>query len=684
MRSGGCPLFTAVALALVWAAPAAGQADTIPLPDSVAADTALFRLQGVRVRVGRPLTTVGGASAVEIRLDSVGFPPAATGEEVLREVPGLHLRTNSRGQAEISARGSESRQVAVLLDGVPLTLGWDARTDVSVLPATALQEVSFVRGLSSVLHGPNVLGGVVEMSLARAEELPLQGSSAFSAGADHIGGYGLSATATRPVRTEQGRALVRAGLGYRDSPGMPLPDGVVEPVSTGDGLRLNTDMENLDGFLALRYRGDGGAWGSFSGVSHRAVRGIAAELAAERPRFWRYPSVTRTVLAFSGGTGQRETRWGAGDLEASVGVDVGRTEIRSYATRAYEEEVGREDGDDRTLTFRLLGDHTLGPSVDLRAALTVADISRDEEVDGSPRSFRQRLASLGMEAVWGVWDEPRGPVDALRVSAGAAYDRGRTPETGGREPLGTIHDWGGRVGLSALTRGGSTSLHLGVSRRGRFPALREAYSEALDRFVPNPDLGPETLVAAEAGVTSRIGTGEVQAVAFRHELTDAIRRVTFPDGGRQRVNSDRLTSTGLELLVSQSWGPVGMGADLTLQSVELVDPDTPGSERPENLPRKLGRVFAQAELPRSVVVSGEWDYTGSQFCQDPDTGEDVRLDPGGWINAGLRKLFRLGSGAEAWRLEARIEGRNLADTALYDQCGLPRAGRLFRVQLQLS
>jgi outer membrane receptor protein involved in Fe transport len=86
----------------------------------------------------------------------------------------VHVRTNSRGEAEISVRGSESRQVAILLDGVPLTLGWDARTDVSVLPAGAIQELNLVRGVSSVLHGPNVLGGVVEVGVGRSTRVPLR------------------------------------------------------------------------------------------------------------------------------------------------------------------------------------------------------------------------------------------------------------------------------------------------------------------------------------------------------------------------------------------------------------------------------------------------------------------------------------------------------------------------------
>ena len=46
-------------------------------------------------------------------------------------------------EAEVSARGSDSRQVAVLVDGVPITLAWDARADVSVIPATATAKVSF-------------------------------------------------------------------------------------------------------------------------------------------------------------------------------------------------------------------------------------------------------------------------------------------------------------------------------------------------------------------------------------------------------------------------------------------------------------------------------------------------------------------------------------------------------------
>ena len=138
-------LATVAASALAPAPSGAQVRDTLPPPD-----TTVFRVEGIRVQASRPVTTVGGASAVEITLDSLSLPAAATTEQVLRELPMLHVRTNSRGEAEVTVRGSESRQVAVLFDGVPLTLSWDGRTDVSVLPVGAAADVTFVRGLSTL------------------------------------------------------------------------------------------------------------------------------------------------------------------------------------------------------------------------------------------------------------------------------------------------------------------------------------------------------------------------------------------------------------------------------------------------------------------------------------------------------------------------------------------------------
>ncbi|MGH7448237.1 MAG: TonB-dependent receptor plug domain-containing protein, partial [Longimicrobiales bacterium] len=345
----------------------APRAAVAQVQDSLPADSSLIRLTGLRVRAVAPVVTVGGTSALRVRLDSLAMPPAATVADLLREIPLLHVRTNSRGETELTARGSDSRQVAVLVDGIPLTLGWDARTDVSVVPAAAAVSATVLRGLSSMLHGPNVLAGAVELSVA-GEHIPSDRSADLSTAIDHTGGLATSGQATIPVQKQSGGWVLRGGGGFRDSPGAPLARGIREPVPTDRDLRLNTDTRSFDGFLAVRYRAEGGAWLSASGYGFRAERGVAAELDIPEPRFWRYPHVARTVAAVTGGTGFQRTPFGTGDLEASVGVDVGRTEIDAYTSRSYDVRSSFEDGDDRTLTLRLLGDHTLGSRGDLRAA----------------------------------------------------------------------------------------------------------------------------------------------------------------------------------------------------------------------------------------------------------------------------------------------------------------------------
>ena len=251
---------------------------------------------------------------------------------------------------------------------------------------------------------------------------------------------------------------------------------------------------------------------------------------------------------------------------------------------------------------------------ELRSSFTRADIRREEDIDGDVRRFQQELASLAAESSWRLVDQLGAPLSALNLAFGGAWDRGTTPLTGGLESLPTIDDWGARLGVSAVVNQGNTMLHAGASRRGRFPALREVYSEALNRFLPNPDLRPETLVALEGGVTSLLAGGEIQVVGFTHRLSCAIRRVSLPDGRRQRVNSDELTSTGVEICFSRSLGPLEVGGEVILQSVELPDPSASRNTEPENVPERTGSGFLRLPEVAGISTMLEAAYTGSRFC----------------------------------------------------------------------
>jgi iron complex outermembrane receptor protein len=667
------------------------------IPDSLRADssrTPVYELQGLTVTVPRPVSTTGGVSAVEVELDSMTVQPAATLEQVLREMPLIQIRRNSRGEAQPALRGGEDRQIAVLVDGVPLTLGWDARTDLSVIPSTAAQSLHLIRGLSSVLHGPNVLGGVVELDVARGAERqrppkPFQ----VDLGLDHTGARSIGITGGKLMETGGGSWVIRSGFGHQARDGFVLPDGAGQDdgqdpaLLTRDGeLRLNSDDMRYDGFLSARYLAESGRWMSLSTSGFTAERGVAPEAHVDDPRLWRYPSQRRLITALSGGTGQRSTPWGEGDLEGSVGVDLGATKIDEFASTEYDEITGGEDSDDLTLTLRVLGDHSLGRRGELRGSFTYADINHDEVLDGVERNgYRQRLWSVGGEVEF-AFRRPlvgAGPAGS-RLTVGLAIDGADTPETADKPALDRLWDWGGRIGGTTLVFGDRVLLHGAVSRRTRFPALRELYSGALGRFEPNPDLKPEVLTGGEAGFTLN-GLGlELQAVVFHQRLSDGIVRtsVQTPEGSKyKRVNQDEVRSTGLELMASGALGPLLLSGDLTLQRVRGFTQEGEEVEL-EYEPEVFGRVAADLPLILGVEGTASARLVGRQFCENPELGGLQPFDGSQHIDLGLRRAFGF-SGTGSRGAQASIQLTNVTDGMVLDQCGLPQPGRTFQVQLRV-
>ena len=519
--------------------------------DSLPADSIRY-LGGITVNVARPALTTGGSSAVVVDLDSLGHVPAPSMEDVIRSLPLIQVRTNSRGEAQPALRGSGDRQIAILMDGVPLTLGWDHRTDMSIIPLAAARNVTLVRGLSSVLYGPNTLGGVIDVDVARVQRR-VDSVDPLSVGIslDETGGTNLSAIGGHLVDGGTDQWVFRGGAGFHDRRGTPLASGLMDDpnlrprfLSDGD-VRLNSDSRRVDGFIMARYRSDEGAWASVSASGTDVERGVPPEAHQDAPRLWRYPEQQRFIGAITAGTGQRETGLGLGDVEATVGMDRGSTLIEQFASEAYQTVTETEDADDRVVTVRLLGEHTLGTSGDLRASVTFADISHDEVLTlGTPSAYGQRMWSLAAETGWRF-----GPGSRTTVSLGGALDGADTPETGGQPGLEAMSDYGVRIGASSLVLPGLL-IHGGLSRRARFPSLRELYSSALGRFEPNSTLGGETLIGSEAGFTVQGPAGELQLVGFHHQLDDGIVRTSVigPGGTARfmRVNQAEVRSSGLD------------------------------------------------------------------------------------------------------------------------------------------
>lgn len=655
--------------------------------DTVRADSAGQQINAVSVSAARAVGIVGGAAAVVVLPAELRSSPAPLLDQALRESPFVLVRQNSRGEMEISVRGSDSRQAAVLLDGVPITLGWDHRTDPSLIPLTGTERMVIVRGLGSLLNGPNTLGGSIEISHDAVGQ-PAAGQLWAGAGVDQFGatvgtlGYG------RRVAEFGGGALsIRAGGAYRQRDGVALPHGAIDPTGK-HGLRTGTDLQQTDGFASLRWNS---ALGRSVGVmvsGYDAERGVPPEEHIGTPRLWRYPLARRSIAMVSASSGLVSTPFGTGSLEIGAGLNNGKSRIETFTDRSYSTPSGEELGDERTLTARALLTHSLGAAT-LRASFTSADVRYEETLSpAAPADYRQKLLSTGVEV-----EAPLGA--RTTVATGVVFDRSSTPETGGRTPGQMPFDnTGWRVGVSHEVNR-RVRLHASASERSRFPALRELYSGALNRFRPNPDLKPETLLGYEGGFTLNnvfptLAQSTFQLIGFRHRLDDAVVRITLSNPTRfQRVNRDRIESTGAELLGGFVFGAIpdraiSLNGDATLQRIRLFDQTANDAQRrAENNPERRGRVELGVPFPSQVRAFATARYTGTQYCLNGDTGREDELAARTVGDLAVQRDFRVASSGPLRMLRALVSFDNVGNTAVYDQCGLPQPGRTLRLTMTL-
>lgn len=658
--------------------------------DSARADSAAQKLKAVTVTETRAAGVTSGASSVVIKPAELRSSPAPLLEEALRESPFVHVRQNSRGEMELSVRGSDSRQAAVLLDGVPITLGFDHRTDPSLVPLTGAQNLVIVRGLASLLNGPNTLGGSIEVSHDNAFGRLDAGRLWGGVGVDENAALVASVGGSNNFRNANGRSLsLRGGVTRRERKGFNLPRDAPDATSV-DGLRTNSDLLETDAFASLRWNGAMGRALGLMLTGFNAERGVPPEEHITTPRLWRYPYHTRAIAALSANAGSFGTPLGYGTLEFGAGYNTGRTKIESFSDRTYRNVTAEELGDERTLTSRVLFTHSLPKAARLKTAVTMANVTYEETLPPAEADYQQRLWSAGAEV-----DVPLTSNTAL--STGAVYDRSTTPRTGGRTPGQEAFDnIGWRAGLTHDVNA-ETRVHASVSQRSRFPSLRELYSDALDRFLANPDLEPETLLGFETGLTVDRSIGGIpdatlQVNAFHHRLHDAVVRIIPPADTRfRRINRDRLESTGAELLAGLVFGTdrdraVSLTGDALVQKIAIFDQTTAGtpSRHAENNPELRGMMELGVPLPARIRGFGVARYTGKQYCLNADTGNEMTLAARTATGLAAERRVVVSQRGAVRVVRALLSLDNATNATIYDQCGLPQPGRTLRLMFTMQ
>ena len=109
-------------------------------------------------RLVEQVTTLSEVTAAEIEQRG-----AKTLDEAIDLVPGLYVRNGGDGVPRIDIRGLRTRNVTILLDGVPLNSTFDGQFDPRSIPVENIARIKITKGASSVLYGPGGNAAVIDI-----------------------------------------------------------------------------------------------------------------------------------------------------------------------------------------------------------------------------------------------------------------------------------------------------------------------------------------------------------------------------------------------------------------------------------------------------------------------------------------------------------------------------------------
>ncbi len=580
-------------------------------------------------------------------------------------IPSLKLQVNSRGESQIFLRGYGVRQLALFFDGVPLTVPWDNRIDLSLVPTNALGSVVISNGIPSVLYGANTLGGVIALKSITPDTMQRTGNLYYIFGSNNTHDVKLNYSGVSNCLS------YLLSFGYEKSDDYTLPSSIKE-FYNGSAKRLNSNFQRLSGFGKLAYR-----FSEFSNILISASiidakKGVPPEFDVGKPRFWKYPLWRKATFIING---KQQLLNSFHNLEYAFSVSGFEMNIEQYTGPSYSILDDKENNRDLTFYGRAVYSYFLAYSSTIKFAVSGINSTHRESFLSAPglKTYSQNIFSVSSEYEYHL--------PGYSFLLGLNFDNQNTPETGGKPKRSSESKLNFKTQLTHFFSD-ILSSQFSFGKKSRFPTLRELYSGALGRFIPNPNLKSEDVYTLETNLKFGGKTASLDFSAFYSILFNGIQRISLPGKQFKRVNKNKIRTLGTEF---SSKLTVNKNINVSFNISYL-------NSFAEN---EIGEFSDTLEYKPGIIAGGQIEYSPFEnftlYLEANFTGEEFGLKEGTEYFQKLPSYavfnFRISYFFEIYGftgMQTFVRVNNLFDKLYYTQWGLPERGREILLGLNIK
>jgi iron complex outermembrane receptor protein len=562
--------------------------------------------------------------------------------EAIRYAPGVLVTFGDKSVYTLKLRGVDSKRIALLVDGIPVYEPYYSSFDLKTVAAYGVDSLQLTKGPSSVLYGPNTLGGIVNVITQRPEGRP-QLSLNASYGQENTRSLGLQSG------LQWDRLAFSGSLLYQDSDGFQYPD----PDSGDQTERGNSDYQRFNLNTKVYWNPTNSSEILFNGGIFLSDYGMPPGLTTSRPRYWRFKKWNRYTLNAGG-----YTALGKNSLARfrAYYVNYNNT-LAMFSDADLSQQRFESTHDNSVYGFFGMADLAAGTNNNLKFSFDYKgdDVHTQDDVGESWNAYDQLTVSFGVEDHFQFLPD-------WQVVAGLSYDyldKFTGEGTGKVNPL---------LGLKYSPLD-SLKLHLSFSQKSRFPSMRSMYSSSSG----NPDLISERGTIWELGFTYNREVFLSGAVFFMNfkDMIDSVRLPEF-DFERRYFNIGEAYINGFELQAQKDLRHAGFVLNYT-----FLDHKNNTDNQPLQLISQHNLNFDVQIYPFTGIrlgLFGSWGSRSYALIYEGDPLEEVPA------------YFYLDSVlAYTWRrMEIFLKVTNIFDDHIYTEPGFPWRGRYIELGFRTS
>ena len=572
------------------------------------------------------------AATSELKLPAIELLKPKDLTEILPSAPGAYVSTGSKSEWGVKLRGLGSNRITLLYDGIPVYEPYYNSFDIKSIAADQIDSVKVVKGASSILYGPNTMGGIVDVLSRRpaGDQFTLR----LDYGTQKT--YGVYASGAL-----RGRNLLFSGSAGREG-----SDGF-NWVNNGEtALRGNSDYERTSLGGKLYFYPGNGAEIMAEATYYQSEYGIPTATDFYKKQYWRFKDWKRLMTNLGGSFPILD----GGYLKARMYYVKHDNLLDAYKNDQFANLTWESIYDNFAMGAFVLGMVPLGEKNQLHASVSYRDddVKQQNAADAPWEHYEHKIFSLGLEDRFRVSDQ-------VELMAGASLDHLNKQSGENKTTLNPI------LGVK-YNPNHWTDLHLTLAQKSHFPSMRNLYSQPENGG--NPDLSDEIGTNLEAGFTYDRGWFFSGAV-FHNKIRDMIESRINSEFLKKYINVAKARITGFELESRKAFGPFSLSAGFTYLDSENEET----GERLDLIPAaqlNASVLFQRPDLFSLTV----WGMYASDSIYHSNAGV-IKVDPYAVVNAVLERAFG--------KFSIYLKMENLLNNEYWSEPGWPMKARTLTI-----